>query len=389
MADISNGADPTFTIERLNNWKLRNRQHYITFRITNDKVNYDYRMHLMPEQYTLDRPARTTIVQTRGGQFIDDFGLGIGTLSISGTTGFRRMPNNSPAFNPPTTEDESDGMDRWRGLVKLFETWYQFKRGDTTQEWWMHFLNWSEEDHYLVWPIGLPKLVRNVREPLLFRYEIQLTVLKKISDTNYLTPGESPGDTQGDVVADLATRAAERAPLIGLRMEEQQENLQILVGHILNGQDLSDFDPLNPGDNPFGELPDDLKDAATQGFIDDLLRRQAPANYSWPTDSNLGVLGRTRTLADKIQNYATGKTAKIDTTIGEVQATVKGWRDVLDAAEYAVNLPVVFAREIRETLCSVQSLLLYPQLFRNSVSAALTELADLLLDSGCATTLKR
>lgn len=378
-------AEPLSSLERDDNRALRTKHHKITFRITDDKRNYDYDMVLMPETYTLDRPARTTIVQTRGGAFIDDFGLGIGTLSIAGTTGFGQAKNNSPFFNStsPTPLPTVDGADRWRGLVNFFDTWYRWKATDDEQLWHMHFYNWSERDYFRVHPMGLPRLMRNVRESLLFRYDIQLSVLRNLSKTDY-----SRGKLSGDVAEDLGTRT-DRAPLIGLRMEEQLQNQAILIGHILSNQDIGEFDPNDPLTNLFGELPDDLQDAACQGFIDALIRRQAPANYTVPTDSQSGTVGRTRDLVTRINDYSQGKTAKIDATIGEVQATVRGWRDVLDAAEYAVNLPVVYAREVRETLCSVQSLLLYPQLFVNSVTAALTELADLLLDSGCATTLQR
>lgn len=374
-----------FPLERQVNHDRRLKNHKITFRITDDKESYDYDLLLMPETYSLDRPARTTVVQTRGGAFIDDFGLGIGQLSIAGTTGFAQSKNNSPYFNStsPTPTNFVDGFDRWKGLVNFFETWYRWRDATDGDRWWMHFYNWSENDWFLVWPTALPKLSRSVREALLFRYEIQLTVLDQLSNTSY-----DRGNLSGDTLKGLGVRT-DRAPFIGSRMEDQLDNQAVLVSAILASQSLDRFDPTNVSTADFASQTATQRDQYTQLFIDDLIRRQAPAAFIPQTDSQVGVAGRTRSIASKISDYASGKTAKIDTTIGEVQATVRGWRDVLDAAEYATNLPVVYAREVRETLCSVQSLLLYPQLFRNSVSAALTELASLLLDSGCATTLRR
>lgn len=380
---------PLSSVERPENADFRQKKHKITFRIVSEETgtHWDYDMYLMPETYMLDRPSRTTVTQTRGGAFIDEFGLGIGQLTLNGTTGWGQFGNNAPFFNAtsPTPLDRVDGFDRWQGLVNFFETWYRWNEGG--QSYQMQFWNWSEKDYFLVWPTGLPKLSRSVRESLLFRYDINLTVLDRLNKVSY----KFRNGLSGDTLADIGTRT-DRAQLIGMRVEEQLQNQSEMVYRIVSSQSLDNFDPNDLTDAEqlaLFDLEDAERDAMTQSFIDGIIARQAPPGYVTPTDSQSGVAGRTRSIADKIKDYADGKTNKIDTTLGEVQATVAGWRDVLDAAEYAVNLPVVYAREVRETLCAVQSLLLYPQLFVNSVSAALTELADLLLDSGCATTLRR
>src|SRR5277367_3573779 len=44
---------------------------------------------IRPEELTRTDPSRMTVQQTLGGAWADDFGPGLGSINISGTTGWR------------------------------------------------------------------------------------------------------------------------------------------------------------------------------------------------------------------------------------------------------------------------------------------------------------
>jgi hypothetical protein len=176
----------------------------------------------------------------------------------------------------------------------------------------------------------------------------------------------------------------ERVERIGERVEQNLDSLWLaFVRDIQHQTAVTDVDDLAA---VFGLGPA-VRDAQVQSFVNAIVARNAPATYVPPTDSGLGVLARSRTLSEKIADWANGKTRFVASTLAEVRATALAWRDVLDALAYAVHLPASYAREVRETLCSVHSLLLYPQVFRSSVLATFDTLQELIEDSGCATTI--
>ncbi len=209
-------------------------------------------------------------------------------------------------------------------------------------------------------------------------------MLQTLKSLRYFPVSALPDDPLGQI----ATQA-DRAQRIAERMQEQLAKQLHMAVYLTNHLDLTLFDPSLPlSPSLVAELTGIQRDVLAQSFVDRLLQAQAPPGFVVPTDSAAGVIGRTRSLIQAVNDYTGGVTRAVSSTLGEVQAVANGWRDVLDAADYAVGLPVVFQREVRETLCSVQSLLLYPQLFRSSISASLKALTDLALDSGCATTLR-
>lgn len=386
---ISQARVPTgarSALDRPENRVLRgDANRYIALVIAeNEKALQSYEMRLMPEQYSLDRPSRSTVTQTRGGYFIDHFDLGIGTLTLSGTTGWGQMPDNAPTFNPGS-DGRVDGFDRWVGLVSFFETFFQYKLTDRENRYKLHFYNFLEQDAFQVWPMGLPQLQRSVREPLLFRYNMQFAVLGALPSLRYFPATATPDDPLGL----LATRT-DRAQRIAERMRDQLATQLHMAVFITNHQDLTLFDPSLPlSDSLVKELTEVQQDVLTQAFVDSVRQGQAPPDFVLPTDSAVGVIGRTRSLIRRVDDFTHGVTDIVNTTLGEVQAVANGWRDLLDATDYALNLPVVYGREVRETLCSVQSLLIYPQIFRSSAQAAIRAFSDLSLDSGCATTIRR
>jgi hypothetical protein len=353
--------------EKASTRQLRELQR-ITWEIVRKGVVIEqFHMDLLPETYSVDEPARVTITQTRGSGFVDQFGFGYGTITLSGTTGFtqRRNPNKGAL-----TDDFADGFERWQALRDLFTRFFQYLTADPGVQYYMHFLNWTQDDYFIVFPSGKPQLQRNIQQSLLYRYNLTVTLIQRLQKTPYLQ------DQQDKTIEELATQGPKRVGVIGDAITTNMETLwEAFQTQILNTTSLPDIDAVT-------------KDANVQDYMDKVISRNKPADFVTPTDSKDTLMTRTRTLSEKITDFTNRRTSFVDTTLQEVRSVAAYWRDTLDAAEYALNVPALFARQIKETLCSVQSLLLYPQLFRTSAQQTLTDLTGLLQDSGCATTLK-
>lgn len=353
--------------EKASTRQLRELHRYSWEIVRNGRVIETFHMDLLPETYAVDHPAKATITQTRGTGFVDFFGLGHGQITMSGTTGYTERPNpNKSAI----TDDTTDGFERWQSFRDFFERFFLYVTADPGITYYMHFLNWTENDYFIVWPTSKPQLQRNIQQPLLYRYSLAVTLIAKLAEQPYR---QRAGDR---TIEELATQGEKRVGVIADAIEENQEGLWTLF--------VTDIQ--NSGSIP--ELEDEDKDANVQAYLDKILDRNKPADYARPTDSADPLMTRTRALKTKIDEFTNRAQPFINTTHEEVRAVSAYWRDVLDACEYAVNVPANFARQVKETLCSVQSLLLYPQLFRSSAQQILTDLTSVLRDSGCATTLR-
>lgn len=338
-------------------------------------VQEQFYMTLLPETYALDQPGRVTVTQTRGGFWIDNFGLGIGSLAFSGTTGWTQRPNFNKGVR--SASDLVDGFERWQQLRQFFQDFFDKQERDPSGQYFMRLYNWADEDYFLVVPVGLPRLQRNVQQALLYRYEITFHVLARLEKTGY--------QEDKDILDEINSRT-KRAVVIGQRLETKlDDQWKVLVEDILNRTTLDDG--ITNEELEEQGLRETVRDQQLQDFYDTILARNSAPDYVPPTDSPDGVVKRTRTLAEKIADFANGKTAFIETTLTEARAITSGWRDVLDALDYALHIPRTIAREVRETLCGVQALLLYPQIFRSSVLGTVEELNALFEESGCSTTL--
>ncbi|MBD1372586.1 hypothetical protein IC620_09490 [Hazenella sp. IB182357] len=116
-----------------------------------------YPFFVNPEEYTQDEPSRSTVMQTKGGAWVDDFGAGLPLISIRGNTGFQK----------------GEGEKRFKALRQMIRDYYA-KGGELT------FHNWTDDESWVVHtePQGF-RLLRNKANPLLFVYDIRLICLRK------------------------------------------------------------------------------------------------------------------------------------------------------------------------------------------------------------------
>lgn len=350
--------------EKATTTALRNTRR-ITFQIVkSNNIQREFELSLMPESYILDEPGRVTVSQTRGGAFIDNFGLGIGSLVIGGTTGYREGENRNLSARKDFTVD---GYERWVDFREFFRFFFKTQTDSPSEQVVMAVLDWTQENYLNCVPTGIPRLQRNVAQPLLYRYELSLSILGRINLTGFLPKKD-------DVLGKIQQRTTRAGAIAGRIDEEVRAQWE-------------EFISLAHGGN-IPELTQEQQDENLQTFVAQILANNTPPGYSPPTDSQLGLVPRTRSLSEKIADYAQGETQFIATTLNEARVVMTEWRAVLDALDFAASIPAGYAREVRELLCACQSILTYPQIFRQTVEGTFTELTALLEDSGCATTLR-
>ena len=136
-----------------------------------------YTFPVNPEEFQVTRQDRTQVYQTLGDPFIDDLGIGLPTLSIRGTTGWRTRPGLSG----------EDGYASFKKLNEEVFKGYHNKRAlkaaaskdpDDIQ---IVVFNEIDDLAYRVVPISF-ELLRNRTQPLLYQYNMQLRVIQDLNN---------------------------------------------------------------------------------------------------------------------------------------------------------------------------------------------------------------
>lgn len=145
-----------------------------------------YKFTINPHQYDLKIPNRANLVYTKGGAFIDLFGEGLKEFNISGVTGFKS-----------TTGDPNHGYNQFLAMKKLAtDTMNNIQEGEPVDEDdLLKFYNHTDGEAYLTVPIKL-NILRNVNEPLLFKYDLSFYVIKRVGDAKQVDEPQSIGNTE-------------------------------------------------------------------------------------------------------------------------------------------------------------------------------------------------
>lgn len=137
--------------------------------------NQSYVFDLNPEVYDLKIPNRVNVHYTKAGAIVDLFGSGLKELSIVGTTGFKG-----------TTNSNNHGYSKFLELKRTMQgVMDDIEDGRPVKD-FLLFYNHTDFDAYVTVPIRL-NISRNVNQPLIYKYDIQLYVLRRVGD-----PAESP-----------------------------------------------------------------------------------------------------------------------------------------------------------------------------------------------------
>lgn len=130
-----------------------------------------------PESFSVNYQHRVQVIKTLGDPFMDEFGIGVPTLNMRGTTGWRTRPN----------VQNIDGHEAFKKLRRDFINKYFDLRLD------LHNSNKNPDDIMLVVINGVDdlayqivptdfKLLRNKSRPLLYQYDLSFKVVADLSD---------------------------------------------------------------------------------------------------------------------------------------------------------------------------------------------------------------
>jgi len=143
-------------------------------------------MVIRPEELTRTDVSRATVQQTLGGGWVDDFGPGLATINISGTTGWRM---NAAAQGNAAI----DGVDQFAKLkTQTFTGWHKrrndaVKAGKDPKLVTLFFVDTLDSTMDSVAPMNFT-LRRSKSRPLLMQFNISMLVL---SGTIYTTASQS------------------------------------------------------------------------------------------------------------------------------------------------------------------------------------------------------
>jgi hypothetical protein len=120
-----------------------------------------------PEMWTYRRPSRGTVINTVGGAFLDDFGEGVGRITIEGHTGWFQGDG---------------GLVQFKNLEQIFIQYHARRDALTATEGadpnaiQLYMIDTLNLEASSVYPEDFT-MVRSRNRPLLYQYRISLVVL--------------------------------------------------------------------------------------------------------------------------------------------------------------------------------------------------------------------
>lgn len=158
---------------------------------------------IRPQELTRTDPSRIQVTQTLAGAWSDNFGPGIGSIVISGHTGWHRSQEGT---------DTPDGLQRFKNLrTQVFDEWHSRKQnavnaGRDPDQIQLIFADKLDDFAVVVQPNTFI-MRRSKSQPLLVVYQISLTILSTTIDpVNATTPkliANSPSDLQAAALKSL------------------------------------------------------------------------------------------------------------------------------------------------------------------------------------------
>lgn len=169
-----------------------------------------YTFSVNPEEYTQEEPSRSVVTQTKGGAWVDDFGAGLQTINIQGTTGFRN----------------GLGVTKFKELRNMIRNYY----GGTAE---LTFHNWTDDESWIVHtdPSGF-RLMRSKSNPLLYMYEIRLVCLRSASHPATVSTtlvAKSLGSAIPDAPSDATTAIEAVTPFIEKQVNKNASTPEPIV----------------------------------------------------------------------------------------------------------------------------------------------------------------
>jgi len=134
-----------------------------------------YRFLLNPQEYNVSHPIRIRPTQTKGGVFIDDFGPGVGTMSIRGIVKNEFVQGDGGIVVNRALERFQELRDFV--IKEIFST----RAPGTQPDKFIEVRNYTDRDAFLTLPTNFT-LQRNATKPLFYYYSIDLIILSRLGD---------------------------------------------------------------------------------------------------------------------------------------------------------------------------------------------------------------
>jgi hypothetical protein len=164
-----------------------------------------------PEDMNQDEPARNGVTQTLGGAYVTDFGSGLPTVEISGTTGYGKR-----------ISAEGLEVDGYEEFVNFRNKVYRSFISDPDPNLSLYWYNWEDNEYYEIIPQTF-RLQRSKGAALLYRYNMRFTGIRRLTETR--------GEMRRDYLLDNpASREAT------LAIESAISNVGELIGLLNTGR---------------------------------------------------------------------------------------------------------------------------------------------------------
>lgn len=296
----------------------------------------EFTLTLNPQSLTRVQPGKNAITETMLGHWADSIGLAAPRWDIKGNFGYYRK------FKP-FTEEETDGYQAFMEFNNFVRTYFDENKRrtlesdsniDLIQMW---FIDWEDNDYWVIEPTGMPEKQRTSARPLFRDYVFGFVGLKDLlregdRDQDNLTKQiDEERDRRIEIVADVL----------------DQENARIKA--ILEGVEATGLTEL--------------------------------------------IITRINVVSALIDDFAEGVQEIFDQTIGaltEVISSIDGTVESLVGLARAAdpNLEIAdLIDSLRQTKCGFVTLVSYPEVFEDGLENNLASLEALYTNSGCSSTI--
>ncbi len=130
-----------------------------------------YQFVLNPQQFDYEIPARVNVIQTKGGAFVDDFGLGIGSILIRGQT--KVFDRDTQKIIAVQTFKELE--------EKIYYAFFADQTPGLPPKHELLFLNLTDYLYFKVIPQKF-SLSRDARRPFIYNYTISLIIQENLAN---------------------------------------------------------------------------------------------------------------------------------------------------------------------------------------------------------------
>jgi phage baseplate assembly protein W/LysM repeat protein len=141
----------------------------------NRAIVSEYTFPINPEEFNFSRPERVRVVQTLGFPFVDEYGLGLPTINMRGTTGWHLRSSIG-----------MDGYEAYKALRQdIHDRFYTLRAEklelgidpDTIQ---LRLYNNVDDSAFIVVPTEF-RLLRSKSRPLLYQYDLNFIVIRDLT----------------------------------------------------------------------------------------------------------------------------------------------------------------------------------------------------------------